>query len=417
MSKPRLCFSVVGELLRGQQYSFEGDQPITIGRTPDNMLALDHKSVSRLHARGEPHGAGFVLVDLGSHNGTRVGDKLISKHALQPGQVVGFGEILVKFTLADDTATQGAGDNLPVVATAAPQAGALARPMTFEDVFSPGAAPFEPPKARRNLWPVLYALIMVLVVVLGLTTFWAVGQRQVGPPRRDVLLSAGETLPVDLSRLPAPDNKGWVRGLSRIESIRMPTDQSVADAQATPFRGFVFVRGKSPGTTDIVVVGPPLGTVILRVVVRGVKPPSEPTDWTTKPVSLRLAYAEGIIRKAKDVIITGGSLNPQTWKLVRELELAAKLLDPIPGKVNDANWASQMAHDLRRALSKRFEELAREIDILREKGDYRNALVKALELKNLFQDPETVEYYVVNSFYESLADEAARAERQAQEKR
>ncbi|HUT33185.1 MAG TPA: FHA domain-containing protein [Planctomycetota bacterium] len=411
----------MSELLRGEQFSFDGDQPISIGRTTDNTLPLDHKSVSRRHARIEADDTGYVLLDLGSHNGTRVGDKLVSKQRLQSGDVIGLGEILVKFVLVDDdAATEGmGGGNLPVVAAAVAQAAALARPMTFEDVFVPGGAttPVAGPKARRNFWPAIYALGMVLVVVLGLAAFWAVGVRPIETPRVDVLVRANESLPVDLSRLPAPEQRGWMRGLSRIQRIGTPADQQVADARTTLFHTLVSVRGKSPGSTDIPVYGPPLGEVILRVVVRGAKPPPEAADPGGMSVADRRAFGHRILQKADTFVIGKGSVNSYTWGIAKELDLAARLLEPIPNELTHATRASQMAHELRKALNRRFDQLAREIDILREQGKYPEALARALELRSLFPDPESEEHLVVNLFYEGLVEEAARAEREAQEKR
>lgn len=420
MGNPRLCFTVVSDVFRGREFVFGPGETITIGRTPDNAIALDHKSVSRRHARVEPDGAGFALVDLGSHNGTRIGDKLISKHPLRSGEVIGFGELLVRFTIKDDGAegTQVLGASLPVLAAGTTQTGALARPLTFEDVFAQAepTAPMELPQARRNYWPVLYGLLMAVVVVLGLLAFWAVGQKEAGPPKVDVLVRANEALPVDLSVLPARDRAGWMRGLSRIERIGTPSDQKVADADRTPFRTFVSVRGKTLGTTDIPVYGPPLGIVILRVLVRDVKPPPEALEWMGRPVAQRRDYALGIIAKAR-LFLRSGSVNSQTWAVAKDLDLAARLLEAIPGMMTEANWASQTAHGLRQALDKRYNELARDIDILREQGKYPEALNRAIELKSLFPDPESVEHNVVNMFYESLAREAAQAEREAQEKR
>lgn len=419
MPKPRLCFSVVSELLRGEQFSFDGDQPISIGRTPDNTLALDHKSVSRRHARIEADGDGYVLIDLGSHNGTRVGEKLVSKQKLQSGDVIGLGEIQVKFTLVDDTAAPaGSSANLPVTAAAAAQAAALGRPMTFEDVFGVGAPtePIERPRARRSLWPFAYGAIMALVVVLGLLAFWAVGQRELGPPTVDILVRAGETLPVDISRMPSPDRRGWIRGLSRIEDIGRPSDPRVAEARRTKFRTFVSVRGKALGTTDIPIYGPPHGYIVIRVLVRDVKPPSPILDWFDKPPDARRAFAHRILEKAR-LFIRVASVNDQTWRVAQELDLAAQLLEPIPGEMANANWAAQTARNLREALDRRYSELARDIDVLREQGKLTEALAKAIELKNLFPDPETEEHHVVNMFYDILADEEARAAREAQEKR
>jgi len=423
MAKPRLCFAVVSEPLRGQQFSFDSGQAITIGRTSDNMLPLDHKSVSRRHARVEGDGGSYVLVDLGSHNGTRVGDKLISKHPLQSGDVFGLGEILVKFTVADDSAAPpGAGANLPaVVAATTAQAGALARPLTFDDVFGAAGAtvPIEAPKVRRNLWPAIYAGTMAMVVALGLGAFLAVGRREVGPPRVDVLVAAGGVAPVDLSRVPDPDRRRFSWGITgRIDrrQIGTPTDQKVAIANPSPFKGFVSIRGLSQGMTDIAVSGPPVGRVIIRVVVRGIKPQRYAQTLLDRGLAERNAFAQRVLERARNVIRQRGLVTEHSWSLAQELDDAARLLEPL-NKLDDATWAAQTAQAIRRALNDRYERLAREIDILVEQGKLRDAVAKAGELKLLFPDDESEEHHVCTRFYERLLEDADRKEREEQEKR
>ncbi len=418
MAKPRLCFTVVSEALRGQQFSFDLGQPIMIGRTPDNTLALDHKSVSRRHARIEADASGIVLTDLGSHNGTRVGDRLVSRHVLQSGDVVGLGEILLKFTLVDDSgAAPVAPDMLPVLAPASGgPGGAVGRPLSLEEVFAQAGPtqPVAPPKPPRNFWPVIYALAMAAAIAGGVAGLWAVGQRPAKPPKLDVEVRAGEAKPVDLSRLPGPDNRGWVRGMSRIEDIGPPTDIRVARAEKTKFRGIALVRASALGTTDIPVYGAPVGWVILRVLVRDSKPQSDVDRWRTMPPSERRAKAHELLKRAEAL---GVSLGENTWRAIKLLEQAATLLENVQLETATASRASQRARELRAALNARFEVLSREIDVLREQGRLQEALAKALELKKLFGDPESEEHYVVETFYEGLAEEAARQELALQEKR
>ena len=56
MAQTRLRFTVLSEALGGAQFEFVAERPVTVGRTKDNALVLDHKSVSRQHARIEPNG-------------------------------------------------------------------------------------------------------------------------------------------------------------------------------------------------------------------------------------------------------------------------------------------------------------------------------------------------------------------------
>ena len=138
MSNPRLRLKIVGDVLGGKEFVFDPDTPITIGRTDDNTVVLDHKSVSRRHAKIERDGGYFILTDLGSHNGTRVGQQLVTRHYLKPGDVVWFGQVGVEFSLVDD---QDAG--LPaVVPPEGEQGTTLERPLTLQEVFGSAAVSY-----------------------------------------------------------------------------------------------------------------------------------------------------------------------------------------------------------------------------------------------------------------------------------
>jgi pimeloyl-ACP methyl ester carboxylesterase len=58
----------------------------------DNDLVLNRRAVSRHHARVERRGEGFVIQDLQSGNGTRVGGKRIDKHLLEDGDAIQIGD-------------------------------------------------------------------------------------------------------------------------------------------------------------------------------------------------------------------------------------------------------------------------------------------------------------------------------------
>ncbi|HEX2743271.1 MAG TPA: DUF1707 and FHA domain-containing protein [Streptosporangiaceae bacterium] len=84
----------------------------TIGRTRDCDLCLTDLSVSRLHAELVRNGDGWLLNDLGSHNGTRLNGWLVRETVpVREGDLVEFGS--VTFILRDDPqgpALSGAGD-------------------------------------------------------------------------------------------------------------------------------------------------------------------------------------------------------------------------------------------------------------------------------------------------------------------
>jgi hypothetical protein len=73
-----------------------GDGALRIGRALDNDLVFDHDSVSRHHAEVRRDGGRYVIVDLGSTNGTRVDGQPVSEHPLWPGALIEVGGVAMR---------------------------------------------------------------------------------------------------------------------------------------------------------------------------------------------------------------------------------------------------------------------------------------------------------------------------------
>jgi hypothetical protein len=73
------------------------EHTIAIGRHPDCNLVLADANVSRNHAEIRPQGDRFIVVDLGSTNGTRVNGVKVAERVLQDGDEVTFGNTRVRF--------------------------------------------------------------------------------------------------------------------------------------------------------------------------------------------------------------------------------------------------------------------------------------------------------------------------------
>jgi hypothetical protein len=70
---------------------------VVLGRLPDCDITLNDTNVSRRHAEIRPSGDGFVLVDMGSTNGSKINGVRIAQHELQDGDELGFGNIRLIF--------------------------------------------------------------------------------------------------------------------------------------------------------------------------------------------------------------------------------------------------------------------------------------------------------------------------------
>ena len=70
---------------------------IIVGRHPESNIVLADPNVSRNHAEIRPQGDGFVVVDLGSTNGTRVNGVRVDQQVLHDGDELTFGNTRMRF--------------------------------------------------------------------------------------------------------------------------------------------------------------------------------------------------------------------------------------------------------------------------------------------------------------------------------
>ncbi len=81
--------------LEGKEIPVEGQ--LTIGRNPDSDMQLDDLQVSRRHAVIENTSSGTIVRDLGSGNGTYIGDQRVVEYRLSNGDEIRFGQVMVRF--------------------------------------------------------------------------------------------------------------------------------------------------------------------------------------------------------------------------------------------------------------------------------------------------------------------------------
>lgn len=78
-----------GELIKDQWILHDTDQDITIGRSPDCVISIPVRWISRLHAVLRRQGGQFVLADSGSKNGVFVnGQRVIKPRPLTDGDLI-----------------------------------------------------------------------------------------------------------------------------------------------------------------------------------------------------------------------------------------------------------------------------------------------------------------------------------------
>src|ERR1700687_2183155 len=92
----------------GEQKRHEFRDRIVVGRDFDCDVVLTNRSVSRKHAAIEKAGAGWMLKDLQSINGTFVKNARIKEVLLTNGERMRFGDVKATFELVASAEMSGA---------------------------------------------------------------------------------------------------------------------------------------------------------------------------------------------------------------------------------------------------------------------------------------------------------------------
>jgi ABC transport system ATP-binding/permease protein len=99
-SEPPARLVVASRFLSGTEFILERPSQV-IGRTPENDIVLNHKSISRHHAKILRDGNRYTILDLESANGVRVRGAEHTKIELQSGDVIELGEVRLRFLSGD----------------------------------------------------------------------------------------------------------------------------------------------------------------------------------------------------------------------------------------------------------------------------------------------------------------------------
>lgn len=133
----------------GQEFPLEEGE-IVVGRTDENAIVINHRSISRSHAKIVVSDKGCRLLDLDSANGVRVNGEDYTDVELRSGDLVEFGTVRLRFVGPREAYTFDA--DATVQMDAVP-----------EDVL-------EQVGGRRSIVPVLVAVALVAVVGVGVAS-------------------------------------------------------------------------------------------------------------------------------------------------------------------------------------------------------------------------------------------------------
>ena len=80
----------------GSEFALPGGE-IVIGRTEDNDFSINHRSISRHHAKLTATDSSYRITDLGSANGTKVNNDTYSDIELRRGDIIELGHVKIRY--------------------------------------------------------------------------------------------------------------------------------------------------------------------------------------------------------------------------------------------------------------------------------------------------------------------------------
>jgi len=162
VSLPRLV--VLNTIFSGSTFPLRAAENV-LGRTDDNDIVLEHKSVSRNHAKLVREGERVRILDLKSANGVLVNGQEVEQHVLRSGDVIELGRVRIRFVPT--------GERFAVSPDEIEKARLADAANDFEEgsqtvnVTNPLRAPQAAPATAAAPKPVvLYAIVGVLAVVV-----------------------------------------------------------------------------------------------------------------------------------------------------------------------------------------------------------------------------------------------------------
>ncbi|MEP7052550.1 MAG: FHA domain-containing protein, partial [Pseudomonadota bacterium] len=111
LGQPDRLVMVVGPSV-GAEYPLLQDHPLVLGRGEECEVAINHPSVSRVHAEIKPLGDGrYEIVDRESANGVRVNGVELPRTLLDARDAIELGDVILKFIPAGDIYVPGADES------------------------------------------------------------------------------------------------------------------------------------------------------------------------------------------------------------------------------------------------------------------------------------------------------------------
>lgn len=157
----------MSEEVKGQTFEFT-EKKVTIGRSSNNIISLEHPTVSGKHCCISKNDDQYILSDFGSTNGTRLNGREVTEAALKPKDLIQVGSLEFMFD-ADDIKMDSSDSFSDTQVEVA--AGPASTPVTFNNI-----SPFGSRKDSKKIWIVVIALVALAAIALVIILFFRLMQ-------------------------------------------------------------------------------------------------------------------------------------------------------------------------------------------------------------------------------------------------
>src|SRR5262249_2285346 len=131
----------------GRRFDLRGDA-LSLGRDATSGIQLNDSEISRRHAEIRKSDDGFLLVDLGSSNGSFVNGEPAAEKRLANGDRVQLGRTLLLFTDADDKSDAALVHDVDIVGRNDIEGSRIVKSVSHD----PGSQIFAPPDPAESPW-------------------------------------------------------------------------------------------------------------------------------------------------------------------------------------------------------------------------------------------------------------------------
>ncbi len=141
--------------IKGEIFEFN-ESRVSIGRNSNNIITIEHPTISGSHARITKEGKQYTLKDLKSTNGTRVNGQEVEEAHLKPKDLVQLGNLEFMFDANDAVVPK---EEVSTGTRVEESSGPATAPTAFDNI-----SPFGTRKSKKTLWIVLISVVGTLAV-------------------------------------------------------------------------------------------------------------------------------------------------------------------------------------------------------------------------------------------------------------